>query len=90
MSNLRWIVRDGKEVLQSGWTDGKFVSWDDVPLVVSEPPKKSLAQVLYEVEQEALGYHLGWENTYGQIKRIYEDKAKAAISYLEKEGWRKP
>ena len=99
MSNLRILKKlDGSVELQSlvaTSVGGSCEYWAKVGVDITvekqpEPPKKSLAQVLYEVEQEALGYHLGWENTYGQIKRIYEDKAKAAISYLEKEGWRKP
>ena len=87
MSNLRWIVRDGKEVLQSGWTDGKYQEWEDVPTVMNVSAKKSLAQVLYEV----------WGNVPNRLQdneqyyiALWDKTAQAAMDYLEKEGWRRP
>ena len=83
MSNLRWIVRDGKEVLQEKIMYG--VGWIDIPVMVEEPPKKSLAQVLYEAFEKP---HINWGNSAYQHE--WARVAQAAIAYLEKEGWRRP
>ena len=93
MSNLRWIVRDGKEVLQElrqrtnyvpGSVAETILTWEDVP-THSEPPKKSLAQVLYEQDYVASG----WADEKNGFKALYENKARDVMDYLEKEGWRK-
>ena len=94
MSNLRWIVRDGEKVLQEGEITGWIrvgkelpvepeILWKDIP-IAPEKTKKSLAQVLYE------SYHPGsipWEHTI--LSGYFKELEKVAISYLEKEGWRK-
>lgn len=85
MSNLRWIVRDGKEVLQQfKGINNEGEVYMDVPLV-SEPPKKSLAQVLYEAFEKP---HINWGSSAYQHE--WARVAQAAIAYLEAEGWKRP
>ena len=86
MSNLRWIVRDGKNILQQTIIEPYGYSWEDVPTYTPEPPKKSLAQVLFE----AANWSSTWESIMPENKCYFIKQAKAAMDYLEAEGWRKP
>ena len=83
MSNLRWIVRDGKQILQEANLIGDFV---DVPTIMPEPPKKSLAQVLFE--KQPCDYP--WDKLTPEIRGHWIRMANNSMDYLEKEGWRRP
>ena len=78
VSELRFIERDGKRVLQQWFGEmcGAFKVWLDVPLVVTEEPKR-LVERLYESAKR-------WDLAYHVTEALAVEAKKAVLDEINK------
>jgi hypothetical protein len=74
--NLRFIVRDGKKILQRGWnTPGCEIQWEDVPCVEDKPKSVEVTREKIAISIDRVGYNFNpkGEGFQQYLEMLYEE-----------------